>query len=577
MFRISGVVLALFGMITTSFGFSLRVVRPFPILPKPKMTTEIKLQQFYAKQRHPDPMLPAVMHGLKRFLAGAQNQGKFDRLVQDNMRKHQISRTVIESMVKNWDALDPKFKNQWFPKELIGLDPKQPLDLNMFTKSVMAAAGRYALPKGFPLPRKLPPGITAPPQITEVRTAGLDFVLILRPGGEFTLIGRNFSAVASENRIQIGRVSSGAGPVELAVLHELTPTSATTVQIRGIAPATLTPGDYNVRVITNRSRSNLWPAYVETPPAPAARLDSVSPGPCQEPGQRVLLRGDNFAADSLVDLEFIDADVTGPEDLRAGYRDIRVGRPMVDFRNRNEIYFTIPQETWPGDYSVSVVNPHAASSLHVTLNVCTPRYRVELESIFCRDESDWESPGDDEIMVTAHGNADGGAFTANTATDEFADFSDGTRRPRTGVFTGVNLFSRGGESVPVKYTLGLTYLMLESDSYSKAEAIALVSALGGIADGAIAIIGAIAGVAAATIGAITGGIAIVVGLVIVAILLDPAGPNLIGGQVDRFTAQHLQTRMTSADGSLFMSRTASFTNDDDYGSYDMAYRIVRSR
>jgi len=58
-FRILGVVLALAGMATTSFGFSLRVVRPFPILAKASMSAEQKLQQFYSRQRHQDPMLPA--------------------------------------------------------------------------------------------------------------------------------------------------------------------------------------------------------------------------------------------------------------------------------------------------------------------------------------------------------------------------------------------------------------------------------------------------------------------------------------------------------------------------------------
>jgi hypothetical protein len=73
-----------------------------------------------------------------------------------------------------------------------------------------------------------------------------------------------------------------------------------------------------------------------------------------------------------VELEFIDADVGPTGDVRAGYRDIRAGRPSVDFRNRNEIYFTIPQETWPGDYSLAIINPGAPSCLHETFNVCTP-------------------------------------------------------------------------------------------------------------------------------------------------------------------------------------------------------------
>jgi hypothetical protein len=573
-FRFVGVLLVLCGMITTSFGFTLRPVQPFPLLAKPKMNAADKLLQTYSRLQHKDPMLPALMHGLKRYITGAQNVNKFDAVIRDNIRKYQVDRKTIESMLKNWDALDLNLKQQWFPKELLDLDARKALDLNMFAKNVMSAASKYASSvKGIPLPRRLPPGIVQPPQITEVRTAGLDFVLVLRPGGEFTLIGRNFSAVAAENRIQIGRVGSGTGAVELEVLHELTPTSATITQLRGVAPRTLAPGDYNVRVITNRSRSNLWPAYVETPPAPAARLDSVMPSECQFPGQVVVLRGENFTPDAVVQLEFIDADVIGADDIRAGYRDIRVGRPMVDFRNRNEILFTIPHETWPGDYSISITNPGAPTSLRAVFRVCTPSYRVELESIFCRDESDAEWPGDDEIMIHAYGSADDGAFEDNQRTPEFEDFSDGTRRR----FTGINLFSIGGAHVPVKHSMIFGHLVMESDGYSRSTGVLLASFLGGIAEGIAAIVGWAIGATAVAIGAVTGGIAIIVGLIVIAILLDPSAPDSIGVGWDRFTAQDLQTRTASGGASRSFLRTTSYLNDDDDGSYDVTYRVVRSR
>ena len=580
-FRIVGVLLVLCGIVTTSLGFTLRPVRPFPFLVKPKMDAATKLEQFFSKQGRKDLMLPVLMHGLKRYLNGAQNLNQFDRVIQDNIRKFQVKRTSIESMVQNWDALKPEYKQQWFVKEFINLDAKYALDLKSFSRSAMAAAAQLGLPKsGIPLPRKLPAGIVNPPQITEVRTAGLDFVLVLRPGAEFTLIGRNFSAVAAENRIQIGRVRAGTGTVDLEVLHSLTPTSATTTQLRGIAPLDLAPGDYDVRVITNRSRSNMWRAYVDTPPAPRARLDSIFPAECQLPGQRVLLRGENFVPESVIQLEFIDADVTGTDDIRAGYRDIRVGPPMVDFRNANEIFFTIPQETWPGDYTLSVVNPGAPASLNVTFNVCTPSYRVELESIFCRDESDWESPGDDEVAIVTHGSTDSGAFEADSTTREFEGFSDRTRQPSTGTFTGVNLFSRSGDSVPVKHSMALTYMFLETEGWdreAREDAIRTIGFLGGVADAVAGVILGIAAAGAATISLVTGGVAIVVGLVILAVWLSRNAPDMIGGQVDVFTAQQLQTRTTSVGGMRLMSRTASFSNDDDIGSYDMTYRIVRTR
>jgi hypothetical protein len=544
--------------------------------PKNKMSVEKKLERIFRKRGYKDPMVPALMHGLKRYLDGAPNPNQFDRVVADNLRKYQITRSRIETMVKSWDLIGSQLKAQWFPKEMLSLEPKRALDLNLFARLVRDAAGRFGQPRGgIPVSRNLP-GLTPPPQITEARPAGIDFTLVLRPGVEFTLVGRNFSATAAENRIQIGRVRAGTGTVELDVLHEVTPTSATTTQLRAIAPRELRPGsDYNVRVVVNRTLSNLWPAYVETPPAPAARLDSISPGPCQYPGQRAVLRGDNFSAESLVELEFLDADLTAG-DLRTGYRDVRVGRPSVDFRSRNEIYFQIPQETWPGDYSFGVINPGAASSLHQTFNVCAPSYRIELDHIYCRDESDPEFWEDDEVAVIAKSNADGGAFSNDVATDEISGFSDRTRKPRTGSFRGITLFSNGGASVPVKYMLTFDYTLVEADDYDKAEAIALVSALGGIADGAIAIIGAIAGATAVTIGAITGGVAIVVGIVIVAILLDSNGYDVLGGQVDVYTAQYLQTHTAAAD-SLSFQQTVNFPNDDDTGSYDMTYRIVRVR
>jgi hypothetical protein len=545
--------------------------------PKKKLPLEKKLANFYAKRGFKDPMLPALVLALKRQLSGATNQNQWDKVVQDNFRKYQVSRASIESIVKNWDSLTPQFKARWFPKEFVSLDPKRPLDLNLFAKLVRDAAGRFTPKDRAPLPRGGVQGICPPPQITEVRPAGIDFTLALRPGAEFTLIGRNFSSVAAENRIQIGRVRSGTGPVAFDVLFEVTPTSSTTTQLRALAPSALTPGaDYNVRVVVNRCISNLWPAYVERPPAPAARLDSISPPTCQSPGQRVLLRGANFMPESLVELEFLDADVSTPGDVRAGYRDIRAGRPSVEFRNANEMYFTIPQETWPGDYSLAVINPGAAPSLHLTFNVCAASYHVELESIYCRDESDWESPGDDEVAVVGKANADGNPWVA-FATDEISGFFDGRRRPETGSFEGINLFPSSGIAVPVAYGLYLDYTLVEADDYNKAEAIAIISALGGAADGAIWIIGAIAGATATTIGAITGGVGIVVGIIIVAVLLDRNGYDTIGGLSEVYTAQYLQTHMTSSGGILSLTHSVDFNNDDDTGSYTLSYRIVRAR
>jgi hypothetical protein len=52
------------------------------------------------------------------------------------------------------------------------------------------------------------------------------------------------------------------------------------------------------------------------------------------------------------------------------------------------------------------------------------------------------------VAIIARGNADG-SFERSVATDEFSDFSDGTRRG----FRGVDLFSNGGAAVPVKYAL----------------------------------------------------------------------------------------------------------------------------
>lgn len=532
--------------------------------PKHHLAAGKGLQQFFAKRGYVDPALPALIHAFRRLLAGSQNANQLDRVVQDNLTKYRIDRNRIEAIVKNWDSISPQIKAQLFRKEFLNLDTRQPVDLKLLGSLINEAAARFQPKRGasaIPLNPKLP-GVRPAPQITSVRTSGLDFALVLRPGEEFTLLGRNFSAMVSQDVIQIGHESAGAGAVTFDVLQELTPTSASTTELRAIAPRTLTPGsNYRVRVVVNGIRSNVWSAYVETPPPPGARLDGVSPSACQFPGQRVLLQGDNFRADSVVQYESLDVD---------GIHEYRSGAPSVEFVSPHEVYFRIPQETWPGDYALAVLNPGSSLSGHQTLSVCTPSYSIDLEEIHCIDESDAEWPGDDEVAVTFGGKPDNRPWVV-TATAEFEGFSDGTRRH----FDAVRLFADSTTPAPVGQLLVLQYMLVEVDTYDRAGLIALVSALGGIADGIAAIVGALAAATAVTIGAVTGGIGIIVGVIIVAILLDSNPPDLIGGNFEAFNAPDLQQR-TAAGGSSF-TQTAEFRNDDDTGSYQLTYRVNRAR
>jgi hypothetical protein len=537
-------------------------------LPQPKvavakhknhMTFDRKLEFLLSKRGYQDPVLPAIVHGFKRYLAGAQNPNEFDRIVRDNVAKSKMSRVTIEKLVKNFDAVAPQLKARWFPAEYTKLDVKLPVDMKLLANSLVKVSDRLRQQAaGIPVSRQHPRAVRAP-IITSVNPSGLDFVLMLTPGGGFTLFGHDFAPVAVQNRIQIGR----GDPAAFVVLHEVTPGSATAVELRAVAPSSLTPGAYSVRVQSNGALGNIWAAFVQTPPGPAPRLDSIAPATCQQPGQRVILDGSNFTAETTVELEFLDV---------TGIRYVRAGRPSVERRSATQIFFTIPQDTWPGDYGLTLWNPGSGPSAARTLSVCAPRYRVQLERIDCIDESDPEGGTiglNDEVFVIFSGTTE--SMSRGMVTPEYEGFYDGrTRRFGT---TGPYLFLEDGTTVPVATYLALAVSPFESDNYDRGELLATISTLGGIASSVSAAVAVLlygATVAAASgVGAIAAAVFAAVGLV-VALVSNDNDP--LGERTEVISARDLQV-MTAATGTV--SHEMTFTNDDDTGSYRVVYRIIR--
>lgn len=529
---------------------------------KHKATVERNLGILLSKKPYKDPFVPALVHGVKRYLAGAQNVSEFDKIIQAGLRgRKSLDRNKLQKLVTRWDSLSQQFKANYFPMSMINLDVRKPIDLKELGGLMLQAGASFKLPqKGIPVDRQRWAGTIRPtPEITSVRTSGLDFALVLQAGREFTLLGRNFAAAAAQNRIQILADHAGAVGPMYDVLHELTPGSASPTEVRATAPAALRPGNYWVRVVADGVNSNVWRAYVETPPAPAPTLDTISPG-AQYPGKRVVLTGSRFAAASIVTLEFLERD---------GVSYTRVGSPAVRLLGPTQLEFRIPQETWPGDYRLAVRNTGSSSSLWRTFKVLAPHYRVAFEQIRCLDESDAEWPGDDEIYSVFTGMTE--AVSLGKRTNEISGFSDGVLKSY-GASDGA-AFRPDGTAEPVKAFLIFSASLFEGDDSEAAEirdATDWLSGIGGPLAGAIAVLyGATAGIA--------GAIATIAGLVILGIgalvALLAEGDDALGQQVASYAATSLQT-MTAATGEI--SNRMSFSNDDDTGSYQITYRVIRS-
>ncbi len=530
---------------------------------KHKATVERNLGILLSKKPYKDPFVPAFVHAVKRYLAGAQNVTEFDKIIQAGLRSRKnLDRAKLQTLVTRWDALPQQFKANYFPSSMINLDVRRPIDLKELGGLMLQAGASFKFPpRGMPIDRQRWGNTIRPtPEITSVRTSGLDFALVLQPGREFALVGRNFSPTAAQNRIQILRERAGAvGPMYFDILNELTPGSASATELRAIAPAALAPGNYCVRVVVDGINSNVWRAYVVAPPVPAPTLDTISPG-SQYPGKRVVLTGSRFAADSIVALEFLERD---------GVSYTRIGRPAVRLLGATQLEFQIPQETWPGDYRLAVRNTGSSLSLWRTFKVLAPHYRVAFEQIRCMDESDPEWAGDDEVYSMFTGTTEG--VSLGKRTREISGFSDGVLKSY-GASDGA-AFRPDGSAEPVKAFLIISASLFEGDDSEAAAVVDLtevLSSIGGSLAGAIAILYG----ATALIG---GAIATIAGLVILGIgaliALLTAGDDALGQQVASYAATNLQT-LTAASGDT--SNRMYFTNDDDTGSYQITYRVVRS-
>jgi hypothetical protein len=520
-----------------------------------------------------DPFLPVFIYGLKRHLNGAQNPTDIDRIVQNNLKRYQRSRQDIERLIKNWDAIPAQIKAQHYSKELISLDAKEPLDLKLFGGLVRKTISTFDIPiSSAPVSEAISPSlanIPRPPQIDDVRTAGPDWVLVLRPGEPFTLLGERFSATAAENRIQIGRERVIDGTAEFVTLFNLTPTFASSDELRAIAPDFITRAtDYFVRVVTNGQASNRWSTFVELLPGPGPMLESVAPS-CQYPGQRVVLTGSNFTTESIVRLSFLAGD---PGRARIEYS--LLGAPSVTLISPSQIELLIPQNVWPGDYRIAVGNRgDSATSLYRTFTVCAPQYHIQLEEIYCFDESSGliGDSGTDDIMGIFNGLSDNRPLIT-IATDEFSGFEGGVRHGFGR--TGPAIFANGTEDVPIQAGLAFLTMLAENDDYSKEEAISWARQIGDFVDDTTGLILGLVGASAAATSIAGGIIAATVAAAVLIIMALDNPPDLIGNHTDVFSAIELQTR-TAANPDYTFTNTVEFHNPDDVGSYSVTYRVYR--
>lgn len=213
-------------------------------------------------------------------------------------------------------------------------------------------------------------------------------------------------------------------------LTRLTPTVSSQTAIELSLPSNLVPGRYMLRVDCTRSdgkteQSNQVVLPVREPPPPAPVLQSISPS-AQYAGEKMLINGAdflpqaNYAGVWLKPMEDqpLAVSVT-PCPAALGERTVPATARIL---NARQMELTLPVYLMPGRYLMVTQIAGAGVSNWAECEVRPFRYKVNFLDIYCKDESDPEWAGGDEIVTAWVVMADDMAWSKST--DEYTGFDD---------------------------------------------------------------------------------------------------------------------------------------------------------
>lgn len=346
---------------------------------------------------------------------------------------------------------------------------------------------------------------------------------------------------------------------------------------------------------TNRMRIDRFTVPATATVLASPELTAILPGNGQLPGREVIVEGRNLGNAQVMQAgtDVFGKPATTAASIKRGasIRLLSPAGPTHDLTlpltilkpspvgGIGQARFTLPVDLTPADYWMQLVSTMAGPGVELSppvydngpesnamgFNVRAHQFAVRWDTLRCKDESDPEVWGSDELVTQWTVVADDAAWSKGTG--EYTEFDDGD----TGQLVGAdaNAFPVGGGFGAVRIALGLRAEMYESDdgdvkAWQKAMQITgkVASAIGEL----LLKLGQpkLAAIAAVVV-VISEAVSLFAGLF--------EGPDPLGSQELVWSAQQLQTLTDNATRSF--ADTLHYDNSDDEGSYSLSYTVTR--
>ena len=492
------------------------------------------------------PLVPVLMHTFERILADVPDLTDLERIVVRGLERHpELERDRIAGWVEAWHRVPPELKARISPPEFNALSMERGVGLAELQRSVVRDAHRpprrtapveWAKLEAFTIRTDVLLG--PPAHVQDTAEHGLDGVNVAQLGQVFHIRGYGFGTSNDANTIVI----TPEGRDEPAFVSHPIASAPDVLQCVAPAPGTTQPGAYSLQVVVRAHRaSNVITVHLTQPPAAAGTIAAVTPA-TQHPGKAIRLNVSGMAGSPRVWWQPV-----APGTLPYSSAGVVVAPGAIDS--------VVPVELVraPGDYFVSAGGVNQKLSNKVRVTVAPYAYSVTFDAMTCVDESDPEWAGDDEIVTHWGLAVDGSIYTKGSA--EYEGFSDGVVRPYGPLDRRV--FREDGPGA-VRESLTLATKLWEWDAGDAEAWGTTLQAVSSVVS-EIPVVGQVLSVLVSLLGWL--------------ISLFGGDPDWLGTHTDTWSAEELLA-LTGPAGRATL--VAWFNNDDDTGSYRVAYAIDRS-
>lgn len=543
-----------------------------PRKPQPNLTPVERFEKQVAKNPVENPLVPAIMHSIERYLKGATEGAtdldRIDHIVQNVLKSQtSINQEMLQTALSNWKAIPERTKNIVTPRELRDLRPERQLPV----EGLRAALDRLTLDSPSSLTIEEDHKRKGLPYIQAVfgsssTAAPAEGMHLLERGKTFTLEGANIPDDADKIKIhfiQPGEEDTQTAPEIVATVSAMRATkSGTSTKVMAQMPKNIDFGSYKLQVeVIGRGKSNpMWAGISDTLGIPAPQITRISPNAVY-PGGQATISGSHLPKDAIMGWESLED------------KGIKYANKPTQYVSGSQLKLTVPQGILPGKYRIAVVaKGSTVPSNWVNLNVLAPRYRLKVTTLLCKDESfkgiNEKTLGDDEIMTVWGINADPN-YTWIKRTNSYGNFSDGVEQAykpeHQWVFPPTFKEPYAPKAQEIKRYLVVSNTLWEVDSSDAAAWSTALDVMGDLVKGILEELG---------YGVIGKIVNLVLDLMAKFANWIGVNPDFLGLKELVWTAVDLQ-KLTANKQSV--SGKLDFNNSDADGSYRVSYTVYREQ